>query len=232
MKMLHVMQKQIIHKHDDVAVPWAVGVDVVNRDQLDSHTNKTTYKIVDRLAACPPPSAANELETVTGVNRAPPGMLSCPELRAIVQPIHHYIRDWQHTTLASHGVISSQIAGVMRELKRRRIPWADAEQFSLACHESVDRRSKFNASLFSSKHVEDEYVKAFAGEILPMVLRLFLFLWMHPDAAQFSGMFQHTRCIGLLLAFQLILQHVKEFTAAVVAKFKSLADEWGKLFVR
>ena len=120
----------------------------------------------------------------SGINYIPLGVLFCPELRHIVRPLEHYIRDWQHT-LASHGCMSAQLAGVMDALKKNGIPWAGSETFSRSCHESKSK-TPCNPEMFSSKYIEKEYVKAFAGEMLSMIPRLFLYLWSHRLLPKFS----------------------------------------------
>ena len=62
-----------------------------------------------------------QLEVRSGINYNPHGLLGDAQLRAVIDPIKHYIRDWQHS-ICSNGVGSLEIAAVMRALKDVGIP--------------------------------------------------------------------------------------------------------------
>ena len=216
-----------IHKDGHTSTEWDVGLNCADRSRFKPLSNRKVQRLVDRLIEG---TDRHDVEMQSGINYNPLGVLFCPELRNIVRIGDHYIRDWQHT-LASHGCMSAQVGGVMAALKKLNIPWVESEAFSQKCHEPKSAKT-FNSELFSSKYVEKEYVKAFAGEMLSMVPRLFLFLWTHRLLPKFSKLGEHIKCLGQLLKIQSILQHYKDCDARVAAMFQSAVDTWALLYVR
>ena len=90
---------------------YSVGVDCDDFAKLKGHTNETVMSMIDRLSGAKgtvSPEEFQEMEMLYGVNYDPQGLLFDPALRAVVKPIDHYIRDWQHT-LVSNGVACNEI---------------------------------------------------------------------------------------------------------------------------
>ena len=136
-----------IHKDKGrVSTEGEVGLDCADRSAFEPLSNRKLYKFVDRLIEG---TNRADVEMKSGINYNPFGVLFCPALRNSVRLGQHYIRDWQHT-LASHGCMSAQVAGVMYALKKSNIPWADSETFSQKCHESKSAPT-FNPEMFAGK---------------------------------------------------------------------------------
>ena len=125
-----------IHKRGGRSTKGEVGLECADRSRFKPLSNRQLHKVVDRLIEG---VNRDDVEMKSGINYNPLGVLFCPELRHIVRPLDHYIRDWQHT-MASHGCMSAQVAGVMDALKKNCIPWAGSETFSRSCHEPKSKK--------------------------------------------------------------------------------------------
>jgi hypothetical protein len=175
---------------------------------------------------------AKKLQSEYGVNYNADGLLACGPLRPFVKPVQQYLRDWQHTLVAS-GVAGSLIAGVLTHFKKCK-PLSNngitMDTLAEYCsHWNLPTsRGQINANWFSSDFVETDHVKHFASDVMSMMPLILAF--MTDIVKPLGQMLRHTEAIALMDKILSILICCPVVTDAVHAELTSTIDQFRNVF--
>ena len=173
-----------IHKRR-VAPGYRIALNNVRQEDWIPHTDESIFelhKLVSDIAASGPRSSTkvSKFQTDTGVNHNPLGLLGNPTLQAIVKPVTHYIRDWQHT-YCSNGVASWHLAAVLHVvvdnpvLIRANIGLHTITEY--CSNYKVPRcHGRINKYWFDPAYLAKDHVRHFASDVLMMVPFLLAFM--------------------------------------------------------
>ena len=199
--------------------------------QFVPHTNRSIYQLADDLKSKHDtlgPTAFGELESNWGINYNPRGVLFRADVRDILQPVDHYLRDWAHT-LVSGGVAGTETSLLLIVLADNDEPLAKIQNFAdrfTASHPTTKKEH-----WFSTKFLTDENVKFFVAELLLVIDLVYTFLevFCKPE----SKLPLHVRCFELLRSIIGCCCHgAVEVTRGRYEELRRLVDEHAELFVR
>ena len=160
---------------DCTAKPFFVNISCTDPTRFLVTTEAIVDAMMQRIRNETGKTARETLETNTGINFSPDGLLWCPSLKnRVVRLTDHYIRDWMHT-LASNGVAGSELSGIASALNSigvgLDIVRAYALQFTMPRNHGKVTDLYFKEDLFATDHV-----KHFAGDVLGMTTLMYMFL--------------------------------------------------------
>jgi hypothetical protein len=173
--------------------------DLVSMSCVDPHriiynTDASVYAIVDRLRAAKASgmsqAAFDRLEQVHGVVYDESTLLFDDELRHIVKPVTHCIRDHMHC-LVSNGIVGTEIALLLHELADCNVTHDHIVRYADTFRMPKTRGAKPDKRWFSEPG--EKNMRAFASEQLNMVPIMMCFL------------------VDMMLPRGLLLDHVKCF---------------------
>ena len=198
--------------------------------QFVPHTNRSIYQLADDLMSKHSTlgkAAFEELETNWGINYNPRGVLFRADVRDILQPVDHYLRDWAHT-LVSGGVAGTETSLLLDVLAEHGEPLAKIQDFAdrfTAAHPTSKKDI-----WFSNKFLTDENVKYFISELLLVIDLVYTFLEIYCKPT--SKLPLHVRCFELLRSIiGCCCQGAVEFTQSRYVELRRLVDEHAELFV-
>ena len=155
-----------------------VGIECHRRNLLvpagDNDIYSLASKLADHIARNGYRTEAKHLEQAYGITFDKDSLLFDPELREIVRPVSHYLRDWMHV-LVSHGAAGTEVNCLLHVLV--------SEGFS---HDLIVRyagayilprsRGRLKPEWFTAKAMADDNMRLFGSELLSMmpVLQAFL----------------------------------------------------------
>ena len=201
--------------------------------QFVPHTNGTIYQLADSLKAQHSmlgKVAFEELESKWGINYNPLGVLFRADVRDILLPVDHYLRDWAHT-LVSGGVAGTETSHLLDVLAEHDEPLAKIQDFAdrfTPNHPNI--KGKMSQRFTNKKFLTADGVKYFVAELLLVVdiLYTFLELFCIPKAK----LPLHVRCFELLRSIIGCCKHgAVEFTHTRYVELRRLVDEHSQLFV-
>ena len=164
---------------------------------LHYHTNDSIYQIVDELRRRKPLSTVAEmarLEQIFGIHYDEDSLLFDDELRGIVKPVDHYVRDWMHT-MVSHGLVGTQVARLLARLKANGIRSESVGEYARQFH-LPKVRGKVQADWFAEHRVCADHLRTFASEQLNMLPIIQAFL---EDVVMPTGtLTDHITCFTML----------------------------------
>ena len=178
--------------------PYLVGIDCVEQNRLDKHTNESVYAMVDRLQAAKAEGMAvgrfKRLEQVLGISHNVEGILYDQHLRSILRPVDNTLRDWMHC-FVSGGVAGTEMSLLIQELRTHGVKEDMLIAFNRQFH-FPRARGKLPDSCWSDLRVNDDQLRSFASEQLGMVPILACFM---TDVIRPMGILpDHIRCFLLL----------------------------------
>ena len=171
-----------------------VSMSCVDPQWIIYNTDASVYAIVDRLRAAKASgmsqAAFDRLEQVHGVVYDESTLLFDDELRHIVKPVTHCIRDHMHC-LVSNGIVGTEIALLLHELADCNVTHDHIVRYADTFRMPKTRGAKPDKRWFSEPG--EKNMRAFASEQLNMVPIMMCFL------------------VDMMLPRGLLLDHVKCF---------------------
>ena len=198
--------------------------------QFVPHTNGSIYTLADDLKSQHSTlsnTAFEELETQWGINYNPRGVLFRADVRDILRPVDHYLRDWAHT-LVSGGVAGTETSLLLDVLVAHGEPLPKIQKF--ADRFTPPHPTSKKDEWFSSKFLTAENVKYFIAELLLVIDLVYTFLEYWDIASKLP---LHVRCFELLRSIIGCCCHgAVEITGRRHEELRRLVDEHADLFVR
>ena len=194
-------------------------------------TDATIRIVIDRLkeAAKGPKGPLKKLQTDTGVNYCPTGILFDDHLmHNVISVPHNYIRDSMHT-LTSNGVAGTHLALMCQKLGEvgcsLEIIRTYSKQFTLP---RCRNRGKVSDMYFKDALMMSDHVRHFASDVLGMIPLLFAFLI---EKIQPRGLLtSHIRCFSLLHIILCILRR-GEMNAYIHSKLSAIISQHNTMFL-
>ena len=246
--------KHFLHKKpmgERPASAYVVGLDVTDRSTLGPHSNKSFYAMVDRLRQYANDLEDTELDRKTrsrlrkqledtqqlfGLNYNPIGMAFDDELRSVIKPVDHYIRDWQHT-LASSGVASTELAACLHAFrddavcKQNGLSLQSIEQYCSIFHMRARHAGgKVNCNWFRLKFLAADHVRHFASDVLCMLPLLLDF--MTNVVKPLGAMSDHIQSLSLMNQIVSFLRFTYDITPESYIRFRRIVDDHHVIFIR
>ena len=191
-------------------------------------------QVAANIAAGKAPMAApvKEMQTDRGVNFNADGVLACTRLRGFVKPCKQYLRDWQHTLVAS-GVAGSLLAGVCHAIKKCNVlvkAGITLETCTEYCSHWVlpTAYAKINTNWFDNHFLEQDHVKHFASDVLSMVPLLLAF--MIDFCRPLGQLEEHIEALSLMEQILSLLICTTAMDEACHAELTSIIDRFRALF--
>ena len=207
----------------------------IDRTKFIQMTGPEVYRMHDRLEEIVTTRAKgfrdrlDGLEIKWGVNYNPHGPLADRALRSIIDPVQHYLRDWQHTFMSS-GVAVLHIASVVRVMKAKKIEWDVLDNFSKEW--VYPRTLKPHPDLFGKKYFDRKElkVKHFSSDVLRIIgiLNMFMQLVLKPAGLMLAD----CHCFNLLHRITVILQRSPRMTPTLHATLTGLIDEYAEPYAK
>ena len=147
-----------------------------NLDGRIAKTHGHHTAIADRLRQASTKTERNSIETKTGVNFNPFGILfDLYLMSSVITMPSAYIRDWMHT-LVSNGVAGTHLAAICAALAAIGISIDIVQAYCKQFHLPKHRGSKPSDLYFKDNLVDGDNVRHFAGDVLGMVTIMWAFL--------------------------------------------------------
>ena len=169
----------------------------------------------------------DQLQTDLGITFDPDALIYATDLRPMLDPIGHYIRDWMHT-IASQGIGVTELAGVLNEVRRNGFLLDDVLEYATLF--TLPRsKGKVDPIWFSPSRLTETTLKGFAGEKITMIYLIVAFL---QDVVVPTGVMQkHAACLEMLSKIVDILLKGPEGALRYMPQLTSLIELHGELFV-
>jgi hypothetical protein len=198
--------------------------------QFVPHTNSSIYTLADDLKSKHSTLSKADfeaLETNWGINYNPQGVLFRADVRDILQPVDHYLRDWAHT-LVSGGVAGTETSLLLDVLVAHDEPLSKIQDF--ADRFTPPHPTSKKDEWFSNKFLTSENVKYFVAELLLVIDLVYTFLEFWNIAAKLP---LHVRCFELVRSIIGCCCHgAVEVTRSRYEELRRMVDEHADLFVR
>jgi hypothetical protein len=208
-------------------------VSLLNCDcsRLDRHTNASIYEAVDllrRSKATMSKTKFKDLETLVGINFCEHSVLFDDELRYMLKPVDHNIRDWMHTMLSS-GVASIELSLVLQELKNNGIAMSSVTKYSFA-FTLPKSRGRVSPEWFSDKRIMTDHLKTTSASENINIIRV-LNAFLEDIVIPLDVARAHCKCFSMLAQIVDVMMLGPEGAADVHAQLQSLIVAHNKLFV-
>ena len=197
-----------------------VGPDVVDHRLLQYHDSDSIYAIVDKLRSAhgaAKKGTLERLEQAYGVNYVPQGLLFDDELRSIIRPVDHYIRDPMHMLLST-GVAGTETARLVAAIVEEGIGYQHLQSY-ISVFTLPHTHGKAPVELLCAHRVSTDHMRCFASELLTLVPLLLAF--MEDVMVPLGLLMDQYRCYLSLVRILQICSFAPRKAAQVSAELKA-----------
>lgn len=185
-------------------------------------------EILKRLTNATSNKERKRLQTASGFNFVPTGLLFCVALATIIDVPSIYLRDWMHT-FASNGVAGTHLSLVCQALAAAGVCTQVLRTYSHKFRLPKSRRGKVTELYFKDDLMATDHVRHFASDVLGMVSILYAFLTER--IAPKGILTPNIECFSCLYAILCILRR-GEVTAAIRNTLHELCLRHNTLFLQ